>query len=312
MEIYGTILQYKHFAVHDGDGIRTTLFLKGCPLSCAWCHNPEGIGQKPQLGYLSHKCINCGECSVCPSSAHSFRNSFDIYNLEASHEFKRDLCSSCGKCAELCLGGALTLYGHRVSATDAAREMLYDRKFYEESGGGITLSGGEPLMQPEFCAEIFKVMRENGIHTALDTCGYVKRESLQLVLPYTSQVLYDIKAANSKTHERFTGRPNELIIDNLYYIDSQSIPIEIRIPLIPGVNSDEADDIGQLLAPLHSVTAVRILPYHKYATAKYDSLGMRYRGEEFEVPSTQLIRDFTRRLESFGLKTIATTSCINK
>ncbi len=312
MDIYGTILQYKHFAVHDGDGIRTTLFLKGCPLACAWCHNPEGICPKPELAYLKHKCINCGECAVCPNAAHSFQGSHDTSDPEVSHIFRRELCSACGKCAELCLGGALTLYGQRVSAAEAARELLYDREFYEESGGGVTLSGGEPLLQPEFCAEVFKLMRENNIHTALDTCGYVKREALRLVLPYTSQVLYDIKAADSKVHERFTGKPNERIIDNLYYIDSQSIPIEIRVPLIPGVNSDEADKIGRLLAPLDSVTAVRILPYHKYATAKYESLGMSCRAEEFEVPSAGLVRDFATKLESFGLKTITTMSCINK
>lgn len=295
MSIYGYILEYKRFAVHDGDGIRTTLFLKGCPLACRWCHNPEGISFKPELAYLAHKCVGCGECGVCPEGAHIF---------DGGHTFVREKCTACGKCADECLGEALTLYGKKISAEEAAEILCLDRDFFVSSGGGVTLSGGEPLMQPEFTAEVFRLVKEQGISTALDTCGYAKKSALDTVLPYTDKVLFDIKAARSDTHEKYTGKPNEPILENLRYISSRGIPIEIRIPLIPGVNDGELDEIGKILAPLERITAVRVLPYHGYAATKYESLGLTYPGAAFVVPTEEMLDVAAKTLKSFGLTVI--------
>lgn len=296
MSIYGTIVEYKRFAVHDGDGIRTTLFLKGCPLSCLWCHNPEGISYKPQTAYLSHKCISCGECLICPGEAHSFDS--------GEHSFDRNKCTACGKCTDVCLGEALTLYGHKVSAEEAAETLLLDRDFFLSSGGGVTLSGGEPLMQPEFTAEVFRLVKEQGITTALDTCGYAPKKALETVLPYTDKVLFDIKTASCATHEKFTGKPNGLILDNLRYINKVGVPVEIRIPLVPGVNDGEIPEIAKILEPMNVITAVRVLAYHGYAGTKYESLGLTYRGAHLEPPSKDMLESVGKALENHGLTVI--------
>ncbi len=296
MSVYGTIVEYKRFAVHDGDGIRTTLFLKGCPLACLWCHNPEGISYKPQLAYIPHKCINCGECSVCPTEAHVFDGS--------GHIFKREKCTACGQCSDVCLGEALTLYGKRITAEEAAETLLIDKDFFLSSGGGVTLSGGEPLMQPEFTKEVFRLVKEQGVSTALDTCGYAPRKALETVLPYTDKVLFDMKTANSKTHEKYTGKPNELIHDNLKYINEIGIPIEIRIPFVPDINDGEIDGIADILAPLRSVTAVRVLAYHGYAGTKYESLGETYKGAHLVPPTKEQLSKAGETLKKRGLSVI--------
>ena len=170
--MHAIISDLKRFAVHDGDGIRTTVFFKGCSLKCVWCHNPEGIGFKPQLAYYNHKCLGCGECvGVCPVGAHKV--------AEQGHSFNRELCIGCGKCSEVCFGNALTFYGKKVTVDELLPVLLEDREFYENSGGGVTISGGECLCQADFCTELLKKLKENGIHTAVDTCGFVPREAFE-------------------------------------------------------------------------------------------------------------------------------------
>ena len=239
-----TVFEIKRFAVHDGDGIRTTVFFKGCPLRCVWCHNPEGLTATPQIAHYAHKCIGCGEC-------------------------KKQ-----GFTPEDCLGDAKVFYGKQVTVEELLPTLLEDKDFYETSGGGVTLSGGECLMQADFCAELLKKLKENEIHTAVDTCGFVSRASFDKVLPYTDVFLYDIKAFDEDAHIRCTGQSNKIILENLRYLDSMEKNIEIRIPYVPDYNDDQIEQMATLLATLSHVTKVRVLPYHNYARSKYNALGM--------------------------------------
>ena len=185
------IFEIKRFAVHDGDGIRTTVFFKGCPLKCVWCHNPEGISYKPQLALYLHKCSLCGECvKVCPANAHKIS--------DGKHIFEKEKCTACGKCKDACFFDAITLYGKKMSVDEVENILIEDMEFYENSGGGITLSGGECLMYPEFCRELLQRMKKRGIHTAVDTSGYVRKEAIDTVIDYTDIFLYDIKAIDEE------------------------------------------------------------------------------------------------------------------
>lgn len=262
------IFEIKRFAVHDGNGIRTTVFFKGCPLKCLWCHNPEGISFKPQLAFYENKCTNCGECaSVCPAGAQKITAAGHIYN--------REKCVLCGGCERACLGNALTLYGKEMTVEELMPILLEDKSFYDNSGGGITLSGGECLCQPDFCAELLKNAKENGLNTAVDTCGFVPRVAIEKVMPFTDMFLYDIKAIDENVHIKCTGQSNRQILENLKYIDAAGKKTEIRYPYVPGYNSGEAESIAEFVSSLKNVTGVRVLPYHNYAGSKYLSLGMK-------------------------------------
>ena len=261
-----TIFDIKHFAVHDGPGIRTTVFLKGCPLKCLWCHNPESILPKPQLAFSNEKCINCRKCeSICKNDAHSFENGHNILNKN---------CVFCGECEKNCFAGALTLYGREVSVSDILPELLEDKDFYENSGGGVTLSGGECLMQADFCTKLLKTLKEEGIHTAIDTCGMVSKATLDSVIPYTDIFLYDVKAFDEDIHIKCTGQSNKIILKNLKYLDSLNKKIEIRIPFVPNLNDGQIEKIAKFLSKLKNITRVKVLPYHNMAASKYNSLNL--------------------------------------
>ena len=295
-ELKAKIFEIKRFAVHDGDGIRTTVFFKGCPLKCVWCHNPESICAKSELAYLAHKCISCGECvSVCPTGAHTLDNGL--------HAFQREKCIACGKCAELCLGNALTFYGKETTVDELLPLLLKDKDFYNRSGGGVTLSGGECLLYADFCAELLKRLQEQGVNTAVDTCGFVSKTALDKVIPYTNVFLYDIKALDSATHIRCTGQDNAQILQNLLYLDSCGCKTEIRIPFVPDYNDKEISAIGNFLQNLNNLTGVRVLAYHNLAGSKYESLQ-----EENTLPprlptSEEMLRA-KGILESFSLRVI--------
>ena len=238
----GKIFEIKRFAVHDGDGIRTTVFFKGCPLRCVWCHNPEGLSFDTQEAFYAHKCIGCGECK---------KYGFSV---------------------EACLGEARVLYGREVTACELLPILLEDVEFYKNSGGGVTLSGGECLMQADFCAELLKRLKEENIHTAVDTCGFVSKESLAKVIPYTDVFLYDLKAYDEDVHVKCTGQSNRKILENLKYLDECGKDIEIRIPYVPEYNSDQMEKIACFLANLKHITKIRILSYHNYVDSKYAAL----------------------------------------
>ena len=252
----------------DGPGIRTTVFFKGCPLKCVWCHNPEGIDFKPQLALYKNKCTLCGNCvKMCPVSAHIIS--------ETDHKLEREKCVACGKCEENCFYDALKLYGREMSVSELMPILLEDRDFYENSGGGVTLSGGECLMQAEFCAELLKKLKENNIHTAVDTCGFVAKEAFDKVMPYTDIFLYDLKAFDEDVHIKCTGQSNEVILENLKYLDSCGKNIEIRIPYVPEFNHDQIEKIAEFLKERKNITKVKVLPYHDYAGSKYAALNMQ-------------------------------------
>ena len=261
----GHIFDIKKFAIHDGDGIRTTVFLKGCPLKCVWCHNPEGISGKDQLAFYQHKCVNCGACAqVC--SCHLMK--------DGVHTFDNSCCIACGKCVDVCLAEALTLYGKMVSVDELMPKLLEDKAFYDHSNGGVTLSGGECLLQPEFCAEILKRCKENGIHTAVDTSGLVPWENIKCVIEYTDIFLYDVKAIDEDVHIRCTGVTNKRVLENLKKIDEAGKKIEIRVPYVPDYNDNQIEKMAEFIRELKNVTKVRVLAYHDFARSKYDSLQM--------------------------------------
>lgn len=260
------ISDIKRFATHDGDGIRTTVFLKGCPLKCLWCHNPESIGSAPQLAYYPDKCIGCGACAeVCPVGAHT---------MEGGHVFHREKCIGCGACGEACLGEALRFYGKEMTVEELMEIVLRDKMFYDGSGGGVTLSGGECLMASDFCEAFLKALKEAGISTAVDTCGFVNKGVLDRVMPYTDVFLYDMKAVDEEVHIACTGQSNGKILENLRYLDSCGANIEIRIPFVPEHNADQIEKMAKVLSQLHHITKVRVLPYHNYAGSKYNALEM--------------------------------------
>ncbi len=263
----GLLMDVKRFAVHDGPGVRTTLFLKGCPLRCLWCHNPEGISPRPETAYYAHKCMNCGECArVCPSGAQ---------RMDAGgHIFEREMCVACGACEGACLGEAMKLFGRTVTVGEAESIALEDRAFYAHSGGGVTVSGGEPLLQADFVRALFERLKEQGVHTAVDTCGNVPWAAFESVLPFTDLFLFDVKHIDSDAHRALTGAGNERILDNLRRLSDAGARIEIRMPLVPGANDgmDTLERIGALLGGLN-VETMRVLPYHALARSKYAALG---------------------------------------
>lgn len=293
----GVVCDLKRFAVHDGPGVRTTLFLKGCPLHCVWCHNPESIRPQPELGLRRHRCSLCGECAkVC--ACHRV--------AAGEHRFDRAACTACGKCVETCLFDALVLYGRHMTPREAADAILEDRAFYENSGGGATVSGGEPLLQPEFCRELFMLLKAEKIHTAVDTCGSVPWSAFEAVLPLADLFLYDFKVFEPELHRRLTGRDNRLIRENLLRLGRSGRPVEIRMPLIPGVNMDDEAlrRSGEFLASAGNLTAVRLLAYHSLARSKYDTVGRPDTMPQADPPDDAAMHRAAEILKMFGLRAV--------
>jgi glycyl-radical enzyme activating protein len=291
----GRIFDIKRFAVHDGPGIRTTVFFKGCPLSCAWCQNPEGISPLPELAFTVQKCVGCGACvKACPVGAHSFP--------EGVHMIDRSVCTRCGACVEACYPQALVLYGREITVDQLLSEVLTDREFYAQSGGGITLSGGDPLMQPDFCAAFLEACRKEGLHTALDTSGAVPWSAFENVLPHTNLMLYDLKHIDSVQHRSWTGAGNERILENLLTLGSMGTPVEVRIPCLPTMNDGEVlEGIARFLLRIPTLTTVRLLPYHDFARSKFAAVGLKDTMPRIEKPSPEVMERLRSAVRSFGL-----------
>lgn len=293
----GNIFDIKQYALHDGPGIRTTVFLKGCPLCCQWCHNPEGIGTNPQILYRKRRCIGCGECiAACPEDALSLTPEGIITDAT--------LCKSGGTCAEICPGSARELVGKTVSPEAIIDIVKRDIPFYNQSGGGVTFSGGEPLMQPDFLFECLKLCGREGIHCAVDTAGYAELEIVKQVAMETDLFLYDLKFMDPEKHRRFTGVSNPLILANLKYLARSGARVTIRFPLIPGINDNDEniDLMGMFLRILPEIETVHILPYHGYQENKYVHLETIYMAKNIPLPTPDDLSWAKKRFESFGLK----------
>jgi pyruvate formate lyase activating enzyme len=289
----GFIFDIKRFSVHDGPGIRSTVFLKGCPLRCAWCHNPESQLFQPELIYRPDRCLACGDCvDACPHGAAK------LVNGKISQNW--DLCQVHGACAAVCYPGAREIIGREVSPDEVVEELIRDQVFYEESGGGVTFSGGEPLSQSNFLEACLRQSKEAGLQTALDTCGSGPWENLERQLPHLDLILYDLKILDDDLHRQHTGISNRAILDNFQRLLEKNLKIQVRRPVIPGVNDseNEIERLGAFLSDLAGTIKIDLLPYHALSADKYRRLGRQ--SLEFEEPKEDLIGRIAGQLRTLG------------
>jgi len=293
----GWIFNIQRYSLQDGPGIRTTVFFKGCPLRCWWCDNPESQGTSPELLYFDSLCVRCYRCvDACPSGATNV-------SPDGSIGIERSLCKACGKCVEVCLSEARFISGRPVMVRKVLEQVKADSLFYKNSGGGVTASGGEPTLQPDFLLRFFKGCQRLGFTTCLDTCGYVQWELLERILEYTDMVLYDIKHMDPLRHIEFTGVDNQLILENAKRVVARGIPLTIRVPLIPGCNDSTQDleALGRYVVGLGN-RKLELLPYHQLGTKKYERLGQKYRLEGAQLFTEKVIKDKVMLLNSYGLE----------
>ncbi len=294
----GLVFNIMRFALHDGPGIRTTVFLKGCPLRCWWCHNPESQSSEPEVIYFEERCVHCGECvRVCPRGALALDGAGERVVRDP------DACDACGECARVCPAGARQLAGRRMTVPEVMAEVLKDQVFYDQSGGGVTISGGEPLLQPEFVEELLAACRARRIRTALDTCGLAQPEVVERIRPYVDLFLDDLKLLDRAGHLKYTGVKNEQILRNLALLAEGGSTVIVRLPVIPGVN-DGADDLDTLAGFMtaHGLRDVDLLPYHRMGSDKYQRLHLAWRMDGVEPPGPEALAALAARLTRDGLR----------
>jgi pyruvate formate lyase activating enzyme len=289
----GLVFDIRRYCVHDGPGIRTTVFFKGCPLSCWWCHNPEGRSQSPSLMFFPDRCLQCGECvSVCPHNA--------IVDVNGSLETDSQ-CVACGTCVPVCAADARQIAGRWMTVREVMQQIEKDLVFYDESFGGVTFSGGEPLYQPAFLHALLDACAERQLHTVVETCGYAHRDLLLTLSKKVDVFYYDLKIIDSEKHRKYVGVPNNEIVGNLEALAEQGNSVVVRIPVIPGINDDpgEIQGMARLLqrSQLHKV---HLLPYHRAGTGKYARLHMPYLLGDVEAASSESIQSIAQQLEQSG------------
>ncbi|MBU5307118.1 glycyl-radical enzyme activating protein [Clostridioides mangenotii] len=294
------VINLQKCSIHDGPGIRSTVFFKGCPLKCVWCHNPESQAYTREVLYNEEKCSRCEACiKVCPHGA--------IYKDDEKVCLNFEKCDQCETCLDYCINNAREIAGTVYTAKELVDELYKDRMFYEESGGGVTLSGGEVMAQDmDYIIDVARRCKGKGFHLAIDTCGFAKTENYENILEYADLFLYDMKVIDNEKHIKFTGKSNELILKNLEFLSNNKANINIRIPLIVGVNVDddnlEVKKMIDFLKPLN-IKAVSLLPYHNIGKHKYSRLYKTYEGEEFEKPSDEKMEEIKDLFEQNNFDT---------
>ena len=292
----GIIFDIQRASLHDGPGIRTTVFLKGCPLRCIWCHNPESWILQPQLLYKEYKCAGCLSCvSACSSGAHNV-------SREGTHLLNREQCQNCFQCVEECVYGALKASGWETDIIAVMKEVEKDCQYYMNSGGGITLSGGEPMLQFEFTLNLLKAASARNIHTCLETCGFGKREQYQAVMRYTDLFLFDMKSVDSQKHYELTGVHNEIILENLDFLYAGEAAIVLRCPLVPGVNDsdDQLEGIAALSRKYPGLKGIELLPYHNMGRKKWAEAGYAYPLDDIGNTEESVKRTWISKLRKMG------------
>ncbi len=294
---HGLVFDIRRYAIHDGPGIRTAVFFKGCPLACRWCHNPEGQASGPELIFRPGRCILCNDClDACPNNVISrYRDEIRI---------DRSLCKVSGNCALACPAEALEVVGHEMTIEQVLAEIERDRTFYEQSGGGATFTGGEPLAQPRFLLELLTTCRDRGIPTAVDTSGYAPWSVLDEIRPLVNLFLYDLKLMDETRHIEWTGVSNQVILSNLRQLSELEQEVLVRTPIIPGINDDveNLQAMGKFLAGLATVPPVQLLAYHNIAEAKYAGLGMDYELGGIHPSNREHLDEVAGYLRAFGLQ----------
>jgi len=292
-----TVFDIQKFSVHDGPGIRTLIFLKGCPLRCLWCSNPEGQSSLPELVFYPERCKRLNRClEVCPTHAISVKENSLLLN--------KDLCNLCGKCVDACYAGAWKIFGQVVDVDYVIKEIEKDVLFYRNSGGGVTFGGGEPLLWPDFINEVSQECKRKGIPVAVETCGHVPWRNFEKVLDVLDLIMYDIKHMDSVVHKKLCGAPNDLILQNIKFLSKQKVDLIIRVPIITNINDSKHNihETARFVASLNgSVKRVEILPYHKFGVKKYERLGRKYELTDVEIPEQEYMEEIKREMEVNGL-----------
>lgn len=292
----GKIINIQKYSLHDGPGIRTTIFFKGCPLKCWWCHNPESISLNDEIMFREEKCTGCGRCiKRCKEAAIKLKDKTIIIDLKK--------CTHCGRCADFCINEAIEHVGKEIHLNELMVEIKKDMPFYEESGGGVTFSGGEPLMQGDFLNEALKRCKDLRINTTLDTCGYYDWEKIEKIHNNVDLFLYDLKLFDDEKHIKYTGVSNKLILENLKKLSDLGKNIYVRMPIIKGINDDSehVDACVKFLSKLH-ILQVNLLPYHKLGMNKYDKLSKEYKLTGGETPSDNKMKYLAEKFIKVGIK----------